>query len=159
MTAVLDIRKNVEYFCPPRSFPRREAVSLWCHHENTAGLWLHDTLFVHFFTPPGDDPPACDRGEDEPESISALQSTIRGRRDSGWNWWVGFCQKPPRPPPPGPAFECCNKNEVKWKQWWNSHMCRTDIKLAHRIFFSTSVNLFSFFHPCFSSLCKREIQI
>lgn len=33
--------------------------------------------------PPGDDPPACDRGEDEPESISALQSTIRGRRDSG----------------------------------------------------------------------------
>lgn len=65
----------------------------------------------------------------------------------------------PPPPPPGPAFECCNKNEVKWKQWWNSHMCRTDIKPAHRIFFSTSVNLFSFFHPCFSSLCKREIQI
>lgn len=41
------------------------------------------TPCLSIFPTPGDDPPACNRGEDEPESISALQSTLCGRRDSG----------------------------------------------------------------------------
>lgn len=93
---------------------------------------------VFFFPTPGDDPPACDRGEDEPESISALQSTLCGRRDSGWNWWVVFSQKPLRRLGGGTA--CCNKNEVKWKQWWNSHLCQTD-KASTSHFLWPSVNL------------------
>lgn len=42
----------------------------------------------------GDDSPACDRREDEPESIPALQGPLRGRGDPGWNRWVP--QKEPR---------------------------------------------------------------
>lgn len=47
--------------------------------------WLHEALCVCVCLLPttGDDPPACDRGEDEPESISALQSTVCGRGDPG----------------------------------------------------------------------------
>lgn len=25
----------------------------------------------------------------------------------------------------GGGMVCCNNNEVKWKQWWNLHMCQT----------------------------------
>lgn len=59
-------------------------------HSRMLTTWRH---ICCLFPTTGDDPPACDRGEDEPESVPALQSTLCGRGDSGWNWWVAFSQK------------------------------------------------------------------
>lgn len=71
-------------------------------------LLSRDTLFVCFNS--GDDSPASDRGEDEPESVTALQSAICGRRDSGWNWWVLFSER-----------SLGNLRKSKWSQIKNSN--------------------------------------
>lgn len=69
-------------FVLPDRFHAGEAVSLDVI-IGTQQDFGYVTPCLSVSPPPGDDPPARDRGEDEPESIFALQSTIRGRRDSG----------------------------------------------------------------------------
>lgn len=73
-----------------------------------AALWLrvkNRSVALSLPLSSGDDPPACDRGEDEPEPVSALQSSLCGRWDPGWNWWV--CQK------------TRGALNLKWNQRWN----------------------------------------
>lgn len=76
---------------------------------------------------PGGDSPACDRGEDEPESVSALQSPLCGRWDSGWNRWVK----------PLGITEKGNTNEEIWKPRWWFHTCPLEICL---LFYYVSTN-------------------
>lgn len=67
-------------------------------------LWLCNTWQTVSVTS-GDDPSACDRGADEPKSVSALQSAVRGWGDSGWNRWVVMMRWPQTPIP-----RCGNNN-------------------------------------------------